>query len=336
MARNPLFSTVNMNASAQSSDSNVISGPGFPLQESYRLLFDANPNPMYVLDAETFAFLAVNDAALEQYGYSREEFLRMNARDFRPAEDVERFVASAQGIAGERPTFAGMFRHRRKDGKLLDVEISASAVVFQGRPARLAVALNVTDGRAAEHALRESQTRLALLLDTAPSGIVIHGADGRVSHCNAAAEELLGVTAAETEGRTLRDPGWHFLREDRTVMPVSEFPVAQVLSRNEAATNLYRIAQEAVHNAVRHGKPTRIEICLTQDGGEVTLEVRDNGSGIKQGVKPHKGLGLAIMRYRTDAINATCRVEPAPPGGTVVRCLWRQPVHSKARADGRN
>jgi PAS domain S-box-containing protein len=89
----------------------------------------------------------------------------------------------------------------------------------------------------------------------------------------------------------------------------------------QIAINLYRIAQEAVHNAIRHARPKRIWITLTQRDGTLVLEVRDNGTGIRKRPKSRKGIGLEIMRYRAAACGATLSVEPAPRRGTMVRCL---------------
>lgn len=110
----------------------------------HRSMFENNPQPMWVYDCETLAFLSVNDATLAQYGYSREELLQMTLRDIRPAEEVpklqERLVIDLQS----RVTTAHLSIHQRKDGTRLQVEISAHAIDFQGRPARLVQAHDVT------------------------------------------------------------------------------------------------------------------------------------------------------------------------------------------------
>src|SRR4051812_11348516 len=128
-------------------------------EEVYRQLFAASPRPMWVYELRTFRFLAVNDAAVRQYGYSREEFLAMTIADIRPREDVEamRRVADEVGTAGY--TDSGSWRHRRKDGSLLDVEITSHAIEFGGRMARLVQTTDVTAQRAAERATRASEAR---------------------------------------------------------------------------------------------------------------------------------------------------------------------------------
>ena len=103
-------------------------------QDLYRLLFESNPQSMWVYDLATLRFLAVNDAAVHHYGYSRAEFLRMTLKDIRPQEDVkllENYIAAQSDEIYK----AGEWRHRKKDGTLINVEITAHKLNFAGRPA---------------------------------------------------------------------------------------------------------------------------------------------------------------------------------------------------------
>jgi PAS domain S-box-containing protein len=125
-------------------------------EEQYRLLFDSNPHPMWVYDPATFAFLAVNDAAVRLYGYSREEFLGMTIKDIRLPEEVPRLVAQiAHGAS--RVSTEGTWQHRQRDGTLMDVEIRSNAIVFRGRSARLVLATDVSERRRLEAQLRQAQ-----------------------------------------------------------------------------------------------------------------------------------------------------------------------------------
>jgi two-component system cell cycle sensor histidine kinase/response regulator CckA len=132
-------------------------------EERHRMLFDSNPLPLWVFDQETLAFLAVNQAAIEHYGYTREEFLAMTVKDIRPAEDLEALIG-ALVTPGENtqlgPTMWGEFRHRRKDGTLITVQITAHPLVFSGRPAELVLALDVTERKRVEEDLRRSEEQL--------------------------------------------------------------------------------------------------------------------------------------------------------------------------------
>lgn len=92
------------------------------------------------------------------------------------------------------------------------------------------------------------------------------------------------------------------------------------------ATHLYRIAQEAISNAVRHGKAKRLDLSLSERGGILTLTVEDDGEGLPEHWEAHKGLGTGIMAHRAAMIGGTLTLEPALTGGTILTCsLPRNP-----------
>jgi two-component system cell cycle sensor histidine kinase/response regulator CckA len=123
----------------------------------YRLLFEANPQPMWVFDAETLEFLAVNDAATRHYGYSREEFLSMNIMDIHPAEDAPGLPMAAQPNGRQEAAFT---RHQRKDGTVMDVELVSHELEIGGRRARLVLATDISDRARTRAALYHSEEQL--------------------------------------------------------------------------------------------------------------------------------------------------------------------------------
>lgn len=114
-----------------------------------RRLFAHNPLPMWVYDRETLAFLDVNDAAIQKYGYSREEFLAMTIQDIRPPEDMERLGKALQ-VRQTEAVHTGEWRHLLKDGRLIDVEITGHQIEYNGREASLIVAQDITARKRAE------------------------------------------------------------------------------------------------------------------------------------------------------------------------------------------
>src|SRR5689334_5984169 len=111
---------------------------------------------MWVYDLESLAILDVNAAAIQNYGYSREEFVTRTIRDIRPAEDVPAVMESVVKSRGEMVNL-GEWRHRKKDGTLIDVEITSHPLFFLGKEARLVVATDITRRMQAQTALRQSE-----------------------------------------------------------------------------------------------------------------------------------------------------------------------------------
>jgi diguanylate cyclase (GGDEF)-like protein/PAS domain S-box-containing protein len=163
----------------------------------YRLLFESNPNPMWVFDHETLAFLAVNDAAVAQYGYSREEFLSMASADIRSPEDVPKLRSTIANVAAGVHR-AGLWRHRRKDGSEILVDITFNTLDFGGRRAHAVLASDVTER---ERALAELQLN-AKVFEQGSEGIVICNSARRIITANRAICEMTGYDAAEMIGNT--------------------------------------------------------------------------------------------------------------------------------------
>ena len=140
----------------------------------YRMLFKANPQPMWVYDLETLAFLEVNDAAVVRYGYSRDKFLAMTIADIRPPEDLPRLLEKLSHV-GERPVDkAGIWRHCTKDGTVIDVEITSHVLNYGGRRAELVLASDITERKRAEEKLAHSHDLLSYIIEHANSAVAVH------------------------------------------------------------------------------------------------------------------------------------------------------------------
>ncbi|HEU5248744.1 MAG TPA: PAS domain S-box protein [Thermoanaerobaculia bacterium] len=138
-------------------------------EESYRALFEVNPLPMWLRDPHTLEFVAVNDAAVRQYGYSREGFLRLSLKDVLAPEELEA-ISTSRAIAGtgHEPWNAGVRRHRRRDGSDFWAEVSVRDVLSSGRPLQLVLANDVTERRRFEEDYRflaEASAMLGSSLD---------------------------------------------------------------------------------------------------------------------------------------------------------------------------
>jgi two-component system, cell cycle sensor histidine kinase and response regulator CckA len=138
-------------------------------EDSYRVLFECNPQPMWVFDSQTLAFLAVNEAAIHHYGYSREEFLSMTIKDIRPSTEVNNLLNRLSSVMPSH-NLSGEWIHRKKDGTIIDVEIVSHSLIFNGREARLVLANDITARKQATQALKASEERLRLALEVADMG----------------------------------------------------------------------------------------------------------------------------------------------------------------------
>lgn len=326
-------------------------------EERYRMLFDYNPMPTWVFDTQTLAFLAVNEAATRTYGYSREEFLHMTLKDIRPPEDVAKLLAFLAHRPPVEQAHAGTWRHRRKDGFLFEVEIVTHAVTFAGRAARLAVAHDVTERKELERGILEiSEREQRRIGQDLHDGLGQHLAGlelmSQVLEQNLAGKHKKEALRAREIGRHVRAAISQTRSLARGLSPValeSEGLMSAltdlaanteqmfhlvcrfcchppVLVHDHAvATHLYRIAQEAVSNAIKHGKARTITIELRQSPARVELAIRDDGVGWAGEPPQGKGMGLRIMRYRADRVGGSLGVGPRPKGGTAVTCTLPSP-----------
>ena len=169
-------------------------------ERQYRALFEANPHPMWVYDLETLRFLAVNDAAIQHYGFSQPEFLAMTVADIRPPEDVSRLLENIAQPQNHQVNETGVWKHRKQDGSLIDVEITSHVLEFAGRRAAVVLAHDVTERLRSEERLRQAAT----VFENTREGITITDADEHILRVNRAFCELTGYTEEEVQGQTPR------------------------------------------------------------------------------------------------------------------------------------
>ncbi len=142
-------------------------------EKQYRFLFENNPLAMMAFEIKSGRFVMVNDAALRQYGYDREAFLLLNIKDIRPAEDLNKYIAFVNNTERTNIVFAGHWRHKKKDGSLMDVEIISHEIVLNGVNCRMAVAIDVTEKLRASRRLEESEATLRIIGENYPNGVIL-------------------------------------------------------------------------------------------------------------------------------------------------------------------
>ncbi|MEX2459255.1 MAG: PAS domain S-box protein [Actinomycetota bacterium] len=215
--------------------------------DPYRLLFESNPNPMWVYDLQTLEFLAVNEAALQAYGYSRDEFLARTIKDIRPEEDVPGLMKRLAGEEGSLDV-PSQWRHRKKDGTVVEVEVRSREIELGGRRCRLVLVNDVTERLAAEARLRDSEEMYRSLFENASDIVYTHDLEGRYTDLNEAAKRISGY-----------DP------EEVKAMSVFEF----------IAPEYHELVKRMIGRKVEAGqKRTQYEIeIVARDGHRVPLEI---------------------------------------------------------------
>ncbi|HEX5397969.1 MAG TPA: PAS domain S-box protein, partial [Verrucomicrobiae bacterium] len=183
-------------------------------ERHYRLLFHSNPNPMWVFDLETQTFLEVNEAAIRHYGYARREFLAMTISELRAPEEDPVHKTAIPDTAGQ----GRVWRHRRSDGSLIDVEVIWTPMVFHGRFAALTMAVDVTERLRMEHR-NTVFSKLSHRLSSATTGVeaamiiceaaeaLFHWTDFTLNLYDAGRDEVSSLlNIATIEGRRIEVP----------------------------------------------------------------------------------------------------------------------------------
>jgi PAS domain S-box-containing protein len=192
-------------------------------EKKYRYLFEINPNVMWIYDLETLAFLEVNEAAVTNYGYTKEEFLKMTIRDIRPEEDIPILmddVAHTTKLLNK----AGTWRHKKKSGEIIFVEIVSHLTEYEKRKARLVIANDITERKLAQETLMLSEEKFRILYENMKQGVFYQLADGTLIDINPAGLELFGLTRDQFMGRTSYHPEWKVVDEKFQPLKPEEHP----------------------------------------------------------------------------------------------------------------
>ena len=299
-------------------------------------------------------FVTVNDAATQLTAYSRGELLDMRIPDLHEEADRHAYREfHGPLMAGEEHVTQAKIR--RKDGTKVDTELNSRRISIGGREYLHTAARDVTSRKRLEREILEISER-----ERRWAGLQLHDGVGQqltgigflsralehklrdrkvpevaeaarivelVREATLDAHELArSLYPADLRGHgllpALKDMVSHMERVYRIRCRMEDGPVELSLGR-EAETHLYRIAQEAVLNAAKHGQPSNIVIRLTAEDGKTTLTVEDDGSGMGVGETNGGGMGVAIMRYRARMLDASFDIRPNPDGGTIVECSIR-------------
>lgn len=296
-------------------------------EERYHLLFDSNPHPVWVYDLKTLAILDVNPSAVRNYGYSREQFLSLTIKDLRSPEEVPALLESVTK-APPGTEIAGVWKHHKKDGTLIDVEITSRPLVYDGRDSRLVVATDVSVRKQVEKALmqaKEQAERTSQFKDQflstmshelrTPLNAVLGFSDllmderygplnekqrRYINHIHTGGKHLLALISDILDLSKIEAGRMELAMENLSVQntfaevlsvmqPLADEKSHGLTTSCEAglavradATRLKQILMNLLGNAIKFtANAGRIELTARREGSNITVEVRDNGPGIR-------------------------------------------------------
>lgn len=323
-------------------------------EEQYRLLFEQNPIPMFIYDPDNLQFSAANNAAIDKYKYSRKDFLSMTILDIRPKKDIEAVKEQARLNRKKQETTFGEWTHFTKDGKKLTVEISASHITYQGRKQRLVIANDITEQRLAEEraisAVVEGEDRerrrvakelhdgLGQYLSAANMNFRsvyedMPNQDDQFANTFKTGLDLLHHAISETRTisqnllpKAIQDYGLELateslinhLKSNNEVFFYLYQKIDEVEIPEKIQINLYRIMQESLNNAIRHGKPDNIDVQLVYSEDELLLVIEDNGKGFDPKNIKNEGLGLRSIKTRVGAMSGNLDIVSTKGKGTII------------------
>lgn len=175
----------------------------------FKLLFKKNPLPMWVYDAGTLEFLDVNKAAIQQYGYSRKEFLSMRVPDIVADPAPGHAQSKTRSRKKASPPLSGQVRHCRKDGSIIQVELNSHALKYRGSDAELSIISEISEIRDAQPPGRGFLDFAGSMIAAAPLGVVTYRSTGEVISVNQTAARMLGATRNQVRAQNFRKlPSW--------------------------------------------------------------------------------------------------------------------------------
>jgi PAS domain S-box-containing protein len=321
-------------------------------EQRYAQIFNGSPQPLWVHARDSLRFLLVNDAAVRQYGWSRDELLSRSVEVLSAGEKLPVPPLHDAIITADLPLEPFETQHVTKDGRVLEVEVWTQSIDCGDQPGELVFAVDVTERRAFGQALVEAiggeQRRIAQEMHDGLGQELTGLALSVRALANRAQRErdaisadldqlaLLATSCIQDAHRIVQglspltnadgnlDAALDLLAQRSSLSGTRvqfhgryDAPAAIELKMRN---HLYRIAQEALHNALKHSGAKNIDIELWSRPGDLRLSVVDDGHGLAADVDTRSGLGMRTMRFRANAIGGRLSITRGANGGNSVVC----------------
>jgi len=321
-------------------------------ENKYRLLFDLSPLPIYFVDAVSLNILEVNFAAINKYGYSKEEFLSMTILKLRDNQERELLMKITDSHSAEGNIFEGKIVHYKKSGEAMYVEIIAHTIFLQNKKVFLVTINDVTEKENQEKeiakAVFKAQEEESQLL-----GAELHDNIGQILVSAQLYLNMVTTSQNYKHGGYLDEAKKHLLQAIIDVRNISHrispafldhLTLAEAIDKllddinpdgqfniqftfdkeilsatisQEIKLNIYRILQEQLKNITRYSKASEIKVELKTKNNRIHMTIADNGVGFELNkIKP--GIGLTNMRKRAELFSGKFIIDAAPQKGCIV------------------
>lgn len=324
------------------------------IRQDYRSLFQAANDEILVFQLDDSnrptSFLEVNDTACEILGYSRAELLEKSLNDITVADGDE--INSFLDHVSEHGEIVFESRHLTKDGDVIPVELSIRLFTYNGRRSVISVGRDLRERHRLEQEIlnaseqerqrigRDLHDDLGQLLSVAKMTSEMLGRKMKTENIEKAEkiEELTGMIKSAGERVRTLSHGLVPLQVEEHGLNGALQELAGNVSKiygteirytgkqeissidHSSAIHIYRIVQEAINNAIKHGDASQIDIKLSFSGNYIILHVKDNGRGLPEPAEMSDGIGLRIMKFRANMIGGNFKIAGGKDGGTEVIC----------------
>lgn len=320
----------------------------------YSQLFHLSPQPMWVYDLETLCFLDVNIAAEKKYGYSRSELLQMTIRDIRPKEDDISLLEKAVHVVRQHSNLFshGVFRHQKRDGEIMFVDIKSNIIYYKGRKAEVILAHDITELLQTQESLKAANRNIVEIEEQERERFAAEIHDGIAQ--NLIAMQLMFVGMATSVPAVNEHPNkniftktleetiseckeivWN-VRPKELIDKGLEVMLLILLQKVNAIGDLkitlhteisldgnfeynerfhiYRILQENINNTVKYSKAKAASILIKKQGADMEILFTDDGVGIGHDQLKAESSFLSIKR-RIAVLNGRFSVMNNPDAG---------------------
>jgi PAS domain S-box-containing protein len=312
-------------------------------EKRYSNLFQLSPQPMWIFDIENYSFLQVNKAAIDHYQYTESEFLNMKLNDIlADVYDEKDNIVKANEISLNEQIYKGRFRHRKKNKKIIEVDIYSSLITINEISYESVIAIDVTEKIKLEHKitkaiittqederyeigtelhdnvcqiLASSQLSLEMLRDNLPPESV-QWFNKSKQFINLALDEIRNIShrlAPSFFDETTLDDTFqelldNFNTEKKYLINLDiDFGKVKKKLSSEIQLNLYRILQEQMRNIVKYAHASKIKVSLLIEANKIVFQIEDDGVGFDYRLAK-RGIGLANIRRRTELFSGKMEI----------------------------